>query len=145
MQRPVIVGTVLVALLAAGGFLVFTDNPVSEQFSDDGPSDSDSPVNTLDLDKPISIENELDKSKEVRLTILNETGVVVHNETYLVEDYIYSAYNLRSATDKIETFTVRASTRSESKERVAVTHACYMAPSVEITEEDGLRIGLAFC
>lgn len=142
MQKPVILGTVLLALLAAGGFLVFTDNPVSEQFSG---SDSRSPVTTLDLDKPISIENELDESKEVRLTILNETGVVVHNETHLVDDYIYSAYNLRSATDRIETFTVRASTQSESKERVAATHACHMAPSVEITEEDGLRIGLAFC
>jgi hypothetical protein len=130
----VIVGTVFLALLAAGGFLVFTDNP-----------DSRSHVPTLDLDKPISIENELEESKEVRLTILNETGVVVHNETYLVEDYIYSAYNLRSATDRIETFTVRASTQSESDERWAGTTVCAGAPQVEITEEDGLRIYRSIC
>lgn len=123
-----------------------TDNPISGQFSDEEPSDSAIPSTAPNPDKPISLENELNGSTNITLTILNETGAVVHNGTYLVDDYRYDAYNLRSADpDGVETFTVRASTQSGSDETRVSTSECSGTAQVEITAEDGVRVFSSIC
>jgi hypothetical protein len=80
------------------GLVVFTDNPVKSFLSDKSNSPHRVAQQTPDTDKTINLENELNKTAEIDVTVIrNETNQTVYNESYQADGRMEDIYNLQEA------------------------------------------------
>lgn len=148
-KKIVIIGLIMtVAVVGAG--LFFTTNFYNNTSPEtENPNSHTNAMNTLDADKPVSIQNEFNETINVNLRIRNnDTGQIVHNQSYSVEanEDLNEVYNLNELNpDGIQEFEI-VSSYNGSREIIAVrTNNCYGNVYVEITQTGELYPYYAIC
>lgn len=146
-KRKIATGIILFVIILGLG-VAFVDNPIRNWLIDNGSTDTNAKaIQTPDEDKSVSLENELNRTREIRLTIIrNKTDEVVHNETYMVNNSIDDVYNTEDANPEgIEKFSVIARTDSQSSEVSIETNECFGSAYVKISRDNDLEAFYSIC